>query len=151
MQVNSQGLLPFSLYTAAQVRELDRIAIGEAGIPGYTLMSRAGEACWVALRARWPQARSLLGAAARLRGDALTAQTDFVAAGGEVSPFTAAVSLDADIIVDAMLGTGVDRPLAGDWQLAVERVKHGRCWRSIFPPVCRRIPVPCQVRLFTPP
>jgi len=153
MQVNSQGLLPFSLYTAAQVRELDRIAIGEAGIPGYTLMSRAGEACWVALRARWPQARSLLvlcgsgnnggdgfvvarlalaanwavqvlqlDAAARLRGDALTAQTDFVAAGGEVSPFTAAVSLDADIIVDAMLGTGVDRPLAGDWQLAVERV-----------------------------
>jgi NAD(P)H-hydrate repair Nnr-like enzyme with NAD(P)H-hydrate epimerase domain len=32
------------LYTAAQVRELDRIAIEEAGIPGYTLMTRAGEA-----------------------------------------------------------------------------------------------------------
>ena len=31
--------LPFELYRAVQVRELDRIAIEERGIPGYTLMS----------------------------------------------------------------------------------------------------------------
>ncbi|MDX2456071.1 MAG: NAD(P)H-hydrate dehydratase [Gammaproteobacteria bacterium] len=153
MQAHNQGLTPVLLYTTAQVRELDRLAIEEAGIPGYTLMSRAGEVCWEALRARWPQARSLLvlcgtgnnggdgfivarlalaenwpvqvlqlGASERLQGDALTAHADFVAAGGQVSPFTVAASLDMDIIIDAMLGTGVDRPLAGDWQLAVERV-----------------------------
>ena len=151
MQANSQDST--SLYTAAQARELDRIAIGEAGIPGYTLMLRAGEACWEALQTRWPQARSLLvlcgtgnnggdgfivarlalaanwhvrvlqlGESGRLQGDALTAHTDFVSAGGRASPFTVDASLDADIIVDAMLGTGVDRPLRGDWQVAVERV-----------------------------
>ena len=47
------------LYSAAQVRELDRLAIEDAGIPGYTLMTRAAEACWTILRARWPGARSM--------------------------------------------------------------------------------------------
>ena len=31
------------IYTPDQVRELDRIAIEELGIPGYELMSRAGQ------------------------------------------------------------------------------------------------------------
>lgn len=47
--------LPQTLYRAAQLRELDRIAIEEYGIPGSTLMERAGEAALVALRARWSQ------------------------------------------------------------------------------------------------
>ena len=48
------------LYTAAQVRQLDRRAIEQVGIPGYTLMSRAGKAAWDLLRNCWPDARSLL-------------------------------------------------------------------------------------------
>jgi len=36
--------LPIKLYRTAQVRELDRIAIQERGIPGFELMSRAGTA-----------------------------------------------------------------------------------------------------------
>ena len=48
--------LPFELYRAAQVRKLDRIAIEDRGIPGYTLMSRAGEAAFKLLRQRWPDA-----------------------------------------------------------------------------------------------
>jgi len=48
------------LYTAEQVRELDRTAIEEAGIPGYTLMSRAGAAAWDALRGDWPEARRIV-------------------------------------------------------------------------------------------
>lgn len=153
MKANCQSSKPHSLYTATQVRELDRIAIEEQGIPGYTLMSRAGEACWELLQLRWPAARSLqvlcgtgnnggdgfivarlalaanwrvqvlqLGDVERLQGDALKAQTDFVSAGGQVARFTASAGLDADVLVDAMLGTGVDRPLTDDWQLAVERV-----------------------------
>ena len=51
--------LPFELYRAAQVRELDRIAIQERGIPGYTLMNRAGEAAFNLLRNRWPEARRI--------------------------------------------------------------------------------------------
>ena len=49
--------LPHSLYRAEQVRELDRIAIDELGIPGLTLMQRAGHAAFEALRRRWPRAR----------------------------------------------------------------------------------------------
>ncbi len=47
----SQGL-----YSVAQVRALDAYAIAELGIPGYTLMRRAGEAALRALRTRWPTA-----------------------------------------------------------------------------------------------
>ncbi len=42
------------LYTAAQTRELDRIAIEELGIPGFTLMSRAGRAAFEVLQEQWP-------------------------------------------------------------------------------------------------
>jgi NAD(P)H-hydrate epimerase len=45
------------LYSAAQVRELDRRAIGDLGIPGYVLMQRAAAAAFAALRRQWPQAR----------------------------------------------------------------------------------------------
>ena len=34
-----RSTLPIELYRAAQVRELDRIAIEDRGIPSYTLMS----------------------------------------------------------------------------------------------------------------
>ena len=36
--------LPVEVYSAASVRAMDRRAIEEGGIPGYTLMQRAGEA-----------------------------------------------------------------------------------------------------------
>jgi NAD(P)H-hydrate epimerase len=47
------------LYTAAQVRELDRCAIERFGVPGYELMTRAGHAALAVLRSAWPQARSV--------------------------------------------------------------------------------------------
>ena len=51
--------LPYALYRADQVRELDRIAIQECGIPGATLMERAGQAAFSMLRQRWPEARDI--------------------------------------------------------------------------------------------
>ena len=39
------------LYTAAQVRALDRAAIERHGIPGHVLLARAGRAAWKLLRA----------------------------------------------------------------------------------------------------
>ena len=50
---------PRLLYSAAQVRELDRIAIEEHGIDGYVLMCRAGESAFRYLRERWPGCRRL--------------------------------------------------------------------------------------------
>lgn len=48
------GQLP--LYTAAAVREADRRAIEERGIPGWTLMERAGRAAFQAAVVRYPAA-----------------------------------------------------------------------------------------------
>ena len=48
--------LPTVLYSAAQVRALDAYAIETLGVPGYTLMKRAGEAALRYLRSRWPMA-----------------------------------------------------------------------------------------------
>lgn len=132
-----------ALYTAEQVRELDRRAIVERGIAGYELMTRAGHATLNALRALWPAARSIavlcgpgnnggdgyvVARVARaqslrvrvislvdpeqLRGDAARAYADFAAAGGHIEPWTGEV-LDADVIVDALYGTGLTRAPAG--------------------------------------
>src|SRR5689334_1089713 len=51
--------LPESLYTAAQVREFDRLAIAERGMTGAKLMQAAGTAAFQLLRARWPRARRI--------------------------------------------------------------------------------------------
>ena len=127
---------PSSLYTAAETRELDRLAIEEGGLPGIVLMKRAGRAVWQWLRQRWPDARTvtvvcgggnnggdgyivaglaaqqgfqvrLIAATepARLRDDAARAR-DFAFAAGVVAE-PADSPLEADVIVDALLGTGV--------------------------------------------
>jgi NAD(P)H-hydrate epimerase len=139
------------LFTAAQVRELDRITIEEIGIPGYALMSHAGQAAWelvysywhaaqsmtvfcgtgnnggdgfvlarLALEAGWKVRVRLLGDAGSIKGDADRARADYVDNGGEIDAFDAAVEDDADVLVDAMLGTGLERPLEGDWRDAVD-------------------------------
>ena len=52
-------MLPPSLYRARDVRELDRGAIEEEGIPGIELMERAGLESFRVLRERWPAARGV--------------------------------------------------------------------------------------------
>ena len=49
--------LPVEIYAAASVRSMDRRAVEQGGIPGYTLMQRAGEAAFSSLRRHWPFAR----------------------------------------------------------------------------------------------
>ena len=145
--------LPVELYRAAQVRELDRIAIQERGIPGYTLMTRAGAAALEWLRQRWPKARRIVvvcgggnnggdgyvvarlarqvGFDARvlavaepgaLRGDAQTAWQDAQAVETPISPFHASSLDKADLIVDALLGTGLEREVSGLWQEAIAAI-----------------------------
>ncbi len=53
-----QQHLPSSLFRARQVRELDRVAIEEIGIPGIELMRRAGRAAYRVARRRWPKHRN---------------------------------------------------------------------------------------------
>lgn len=145
--------LPQALYRAQDVRELDRLAIETAGIPGYELMLRAGRAVFDALRLRWPAARRLavvcgggnnggdgcvvarlahtagLGVdvimvadVARLRGDALRAYEALRAAGVEPRRFSVSDWPRADVVVDALFGTGLDRELDGDARAAVLQI-----------------------------
>ena len=50
---------PGKVYTAAEVRQLDRTAIESHGIPGISLMRRAGRAAFETLRKRWPECRTI--------------------------------------------------------------------------------------------
>src|SRR6201988_3910309 len=130
--------LPTVLYSAAQVRALDAYAIEAMGVPGYTLMKRAGEASLRYLRSRWPTAYRIVivcgsgnnggdgyvlarfAQAAgltvtvlaavdpeHLRGDARKAYQDFGASEGEVKPFAPEHLGVGEVIVDAILGTGL--------------------------------------------
>lgn len=108
------------LHSAAQVRTLDRDAIERLGVPGYTLMQRAAQATFDAMRQRWLEARRIVVLCgpgnnggdgyvlARLAfadgfdvslartgdvprsGDAVQAHADWVRAGGAVAEFDAA-------------------------------------------------------------
>ncbi len=142
--------LPIKLYRAAQVRELDRIAIQERGIPGFELMSRAGAVVFQQIEKQWPEARSVavfcgsgnnagdgyiiagLALAAglnvcvyavsepeKLRGDALTAYQCYK---GTVLPFQPEQVINADVLVDALLGTGLDRPVTGLYAEAIKTI-----------------------------
>ncbi len=48
------------LYTAEQVRNLDRTAIEDFGVDGFDLMKRAGRAAFRLARRRWPEANRFL-------------------------------------------------------------------------------------------
>ena len=63
-----------------------------------------------------------VGGRDRLKGDALRAAQAFRAAGGTERPFDARELAHADVVVDALLGIGVNRPLSGEWKTAVETV-----------------------------
>jgi len=136
--------LPTALYSAAQVRQLDALAIAR-GTAGYTLMKRAGEAALRHLRARWPTSHRIailcgggnnggdgyvLARFAQaaglsvsviavtdprgLKGDAARAFQDFRASGGSTHPLDTQVLRDAQVVVDAILGTGARGALRPD-------------------------------------
>src|SRR5210317_1572314 len=138
--------LPVEIYSVATVREIDRTAIEDEGIPGYTLMTRAGAAAVRAARERFPDAsrwQVVCGAGnnagdgyvvARLAaqegvvvsvvalvdpesltGDAATAYGDFAAEGGVVMPWESALDDEADLLVDALLGSGLERDVSGEF------------------------------------
>ena len=141
------------LYRADQVRELDRIAIEDIGIPGITLMERAGKSAYDALRANWPDAKQItvlcgtgnnggdgyilarlasednrdvtllqVGDATQLQGDARLAADKLCASGLEPQAFDPAKLQGADILVDALLGTGLDREVRDKWRDVINHI-----------------------------
>jgi hydroxyethylthiazole kinase-like uncharacterized protein yjeF len=141
-------MTPVELLTPAEMAEADRLAVA-GGVPGFELMRRAGEAvaagaaalspagdvlvlagpgnnggdgfvAAAALRRAGRRVRvALLGEEGALRGDAAEA---FRRWGGPVERAAAAIDLDAPLVVDALFGAGLARPLVGEAAALVEAV-----------------------------
>lgn len=152
-------MLPRQLYSAEQVRALDRCTIDKFNTPGINLMERAGAAVFRAMRQRWPRAHRvavlcgggnnggdgfviarlakeagfdvavyLLSDSSKLKGDAKTAYDKMMKSS---VPVTTDIDRydnknknkndeQLDIIVDAMLGTGLSGPVEGQWKTAID-------------------------------
>jgi NAD(P)H-hydrate epimerase len=145
--------LPANIYSIASVREIDRRAIEENDLSGYTLMQRAAAAAVQVARQQYPDAKRwqiICGpgnnggdgyVVARLAahdgivasvvtlvdpdslsGDAATAYQDFAAEGGIVMPWAGELDAEADLLVDALLGSGLQRDVSGDYAVAVRAI-----------------------------
>lgn len=135
-----------ALYSTEQVRALDRAATLDFGIPGIELMGRAATAAFASLRRRWPQARSvcvLCGPGnnggdgfllAKLAHEAGTHASVIALSDNSVGdanearaqcgragvPIVQATELpQADIYVDALFGSGLNRAPEGDAALLI--------------------------------
>lgn len=140
------------LYTAEQVRELDRRAIaGETD--GFALMHRASGVAWRWLKARWPATKSLsvlcgggnnggdghvLAALAategrqvqrvsmcprgQLKGDALRAAQMADDAGVAFVEWSDELVVDGEVVVDALLGTGFTGQLRADYAACIAAI-----------------------------
>jgi NAD(P)H-hydrate epimerase len=146
------------LYSVAGVRSLDRLAIERHGIPGLTLMQRAGAAAWRLAASRWPGAGRIvivcgtgnnggdgyvlaleahrsgrevtvaqLGDPESMRGDARACADAARTAGLHAVTFESSVLEAKDLVVDAMLGTGVGREVREEWRVAIETVNARAC------------------------
>ena len=137
------------VYTAEESRELDRLAIQSLGFPSFTLMQRAGQFAFDCLISEWPKTRSIhvvagsgnnagdgfvvaslahkdglrvtvqsVGSVDRLAGDARKAYLQLteqdIVVSQEVEP--------ADVIVDALLGTGAKASIREPYQTAIEQI-----------------------------
>ncbi len=139
------------ILTPSEMGEADRLTIA-AGTPGYSLMLNAGAAVAEAARDMAEDGRilvvagpgnnggdgfvaaeilrragrdvrvALLGARDALKGDAKRAAAGY---GGQFEEIGSATDLSADLVVDALFGAGLARPLEGTAAEVVERLNAG--------------------------
>ncbi|WP_269748214.1 NAD(P)H-hydrate epimerase [Enterovibrio coralii] len=149
--------LPYSLYRTDQVRDGERKIAADLGVEMYTLMDRAGQAAFQTLQERWPEAKTILIACgggnnggdgyvvaklaieagfnvqvwaavdpSLLQGDAELAFKAFVAAGGKAERGSFP-DIACDLLVDALLGTGLNRPVSPDYAEAITAINQCPC------------------------
>lgn len=138
------------VYTGTECREIDRIAIEELGIPGLRLMQRAARFTMTEMLSRWPTPKSvsivcgggnnasdgyLLGCALQDRripvqihqiGDVLRLQGDAKIAFDTATDLGLSISqhcdLGGEIVVDALLGTGVRGEVRANYAEAIAAI-----------------------------
>ena len=147
-------ILPDRLYTAAQTREIDRTIIEDHHINGSELMSRAAKAALDILMRSWPQAKHItvfcgagnnggdgydlahqainqgfhvdlieLGQPDKMSDEAAHARQGFLSTGHKPQAFSGQVA-ETDVIVDALFGTGLDRPVTGHYAEAIAAINN---------------------------
>lgn len=89
--------------------------VGNNGGDGFALARLAAQA---GMTVKVLQA----GDAAQIKGDALDARQTLLASGMTISPFTSSALQQAEVIVDALFGTGLARDVSGEWRAAIEAI-----------------------------
>ncbi|MFI4989260.1 MAG: NAD(P)H-hydrate dehydratase, partial [Alphaproteobacteria bacterium] len=150
MQVTHRHAL--ALLTVAEMARADRAAV-ERGVPSERLMEAAGRAVADALRARavagpvlvlcgpgnnggdgfvaarhlreagWPVRVALLGDKAALKGDAASNAQRW---GAAIEPLGSGALAEAAVVVDALFGAGLARPLEGAAKAVIEAIGERR-------------------------
>lgn len=149
-----KNILPEKLYLAEQVREMDRIAIEQQGILGIDLMRKAGAVVFDTIEKHYSAfdivvfcgvgnnagdgyviAKLALDAGIKvkvyhlskcesLKGDAVIAYQDYIVSAGKVTAFDINISLNQCVVVDALLGTGLNRDVSGDYADAITLINN---------------------------
>lgn len=144
-----------AIHDLEAVRAIEHAATKREGFPSLTLMERAAAAAWRCLRELWPAARRLvvvcgtgnnagdgygLALLARAEGrEVRVLQVGTPAICGDAAVMWArlreasvpveqefAVLTDVDLIVDAVFGIGLNRPVAGDARGVIEAMNAAR-------------------------
>ena len=149
-------MLPHALYRCAQVQRFDQTAIQRFGIAGELLMERAGRFSFTQLQRQWPQAQQVtvvcgagnnggdgyviarlaqqagldavvlqLGDHHNLRGDARLNAERCASLRIPCEPFSK-IPDRTHVIVDAVLGTGLQRDVTGAWAAALRAINAHR-------------------------
>lgn len=148
--------LPNTLYSTDQIKKIEQFVIQSGMVSGYKLMERAGQAVWNYVQHHYPTVKKItvfcgggnnggdgyvVARLARqaglevcvysvvettgLKNDALATHQEFILAGGTVNPFENQV-IDCDLIIDALLGTGLSRCVTGKYEQAINAINQSQ-------------------------
>jgi NAD(P)H-hydrate epimerase len=142
----------YPVFSRQQIQDLESNAIEQHGFKSYDLMQRAGKAAFMFIREHYPNAKRILIMAGggnnagdgyilarllhnaefecftmpvapitKLRGDAMRAQNDYAIHDGRDIDYSEDLP-ECDLIIDALFGTGLTRPIENEFADAVNAI-----------------------------
>ena len=123
------------ILTAKEMRDADAFTIDKLGIPEEELVNRAGEAVAVEILKRKKGGRVLICCGKGKNGEdgKIIAKTLYPHHGFKVNVFDIDDDLsifdnEYDIIVDSLLGTGLNREVSGKYRDVIEKINQSGCY-----------------------